>query len=151
MLPHTVLISSRAGTRSLAGWQCIRHELRRMPLGSSGWRPRSPLVSSGSRVDAISLNLKRLNIEPDRRLERADNVRPQERMTRAIVNYTRSNRGTVITIQSPRGGRHPARNAKIRTDRIPDLLRCNRKCASGNLASVAANCEHSPIGWGVGS
>jgi hypothetical protein len=89
MLPVTVLISSRAGTRSLAGWQCIRHELRRMPLGSSGWRPRSPLVSSSSPVDAISLNLKRLKIEPDRRLQRADNVRPRTTHRRPGPNDAR--------------------------------------------------------------
>jgi hypothetical protein len=152
MLPLTVLISSRAGTRSLAGWQCIRQELRRMPLGSSGWRPRSPLVSSSSRVDAISLNLKRLNIEPDRRLQSADNVRPRATHRRPGANDARHRQLHAVepwnrdNNSEPRGGRHPARNAKIRTDRIPDLLRCNRKCASGNLASVAANCEHSPIG-----
>ncbi len=64
------------------------------------------------------------------------------RMTCATINYTRSDRGTVITIQSLRRWRHPARNEKIRADPIPDLLRCNRKCASGDLASVATNCEY---------
>src|SRR6266566_7564576 len=66
----------------------------------------------------------------------------KERMTCATINYTRSNRGTVVIIRSLRRWRHTARNEKILTDPIPDLLRCNRKCASGDLASVATNCEH---------
>src|SRR5712671_6458710 len=148
----TVLISSRAGARSLAGWQCIQHELRRMPPALSGWRPRSPF----SRAAAGTRNLAQSQAaehRPDRRSEEqitcglAQLTAGKERMTCATINYTRSDRGTVITIQSLRRGRHLARNAKIRTDPIPDLLRATRKCASGDLASVATNCEHRRSAW----
>src|SRR6266436_3587783 len=124
----TVLISSRAGTRSLAGWQCIQHELRRMPPALSGWRPRSPFsrAAAGTRDLAQSQAAEH---RPDRSLRRqitcglAQLTAGKERMTCATINYTQSDRGTVITIQSLRSEPDAAHAAKIRTDPIPDLLR----------------------------
>jgi hypothetical protein len=85
-------------------------------------------------VHAISLNLKRQNIDwigvtkGQITCGLAQLTAGKERMTRATIDYTRSNRGTVITSHKLRRGRHPARTANIPTDPIPNLLQCNPKC-----------------------
>ncbi len=143
-----------ASWRSQLGWLAMHP--RRIAQNAVGIiRPTAeiaPYLEQQS-VHAISLNLKRQGIDRIAVSEEritcglAQLTAGKERVTCATINYTRSNCGTVVTIRSLGRWRHTARNEKIRTDPIPDLVRCNRKCASGDVASVATNCEHRRSAW----
>ncbi len=152
----TVLISSRAGTRSLAGWQCIQHELRRMPPALSGWRPRSPFsrAAAGTRDLAQSQAAEH---RPDRRLRRADNVRPRATHGRQGANDVRHHQLHAVGPRNRDNNSEPPAWAASGSER-KDPDRSNSRSSPCNpqmcirRSSIGCNkLRTSPIGLGVGS
>jgi hypothetical protein len=134
-----------ASGHSQLGWLTM-HPTRIAQNAAGIMRPAAEIAPCLDQqpVHAISLNLKR----PDRRLRRADNVWPRATSCRQGANDVRHHQLHVVEPRNRGNNSEPPALAAYSSERKDpdrsnsDLLRCNRKCASGDLASVATNCEH---------